>query len=1295
MPYQYKIIVPMLVALMHITALAQVTIDPPTRTFIKEGGGGSILTAGSGNWTATTSASWINITPRTNGVAGESCIYVVSANFSADTRQGSISIGGRTHTVTQTGYDATLTPQSASYSIDGGTGTIAVAVAAGVSWSAATTQSWVTVHTPSGIGNGSVLYSVAPYGGVVTRVASIIVGSKTFQVTQTGTDVNINPVSADKSYSSDIIQVSVTALVGTSWSVTPNNPWITVIDPGNGFGDSVITLAIGTNPSYAPRVGTVTIGSATFTIRQDGVLNPSLDITPYSTTADPNGALGSIAVSATPDSPWNALSQVGWLILTGQPYGYGNGNINYVVSANPTINTRVGSILVNGPPPNFDARDFSRGALHIFSNRVDFARSDITITGGNNYPDFTGTQRATLSGYGIKDTEDWSIAFRFRHNSDGAIHRLLYYTEGGRTLAVWVDANLKLNVRSDADTFTIDTLNFSADTNYFVLCQGTTNKLDVYVSNLGNQPVRMLQISRSNSLLPPNANLMNLQLGGSEIPSSGNYIGNLALLSIHNRQLTAAEVENYNQSTPWVDASSSFAASMSVVRGSTTITPSRALLMRGNLRDQTGNAKARLMNGSSENQRFKTATDRFGTPGSALNVTNGANYRLTLGNNTYRTLSFWVKPTAYANQTLAVMRTTRTLTVSHAYSYRNYSWHSCSSAYLQNQSRQITTTGNPEYFLLKLDAQGFLSLEGQRLTQSPLNSFWDQSGYCAHNFNWTTPVSYANLGNFASASKPAPGLWHHIALTVTSTGVVKLFLNGQEVGNTEIFAASLAGHSMNWFGEEFGEMHGNPAAGTIINTSPMVIDDLATYTQELTPAEIATLYNQQKPIQRVLTVTQGALPVSLSPTQSLVAASGGTANLTLTTGGNVAWSASAASSWLSLSTNSGAGPATLTATATANTTVYSRVATVTAGGRTVNVVQGGLWASVSTNSVTLPPDGGSVFFDVSAEGAAWWQALSLTNWLTVALGGSGTGNGSVMIVADPYSEYSRARVGTVEIAGHVVYISQSGYALTVNPTGAQIGSNAGAGELAIVAPLDAVWEAITTAPWITLIGGNNGIGSGTLRYSVAENASGQTRTGRIIISGVEYTIVQGPNPLDHDEDGMPTAWELFYGFNSTDPGDAAQDADGDGLTNLEEYQIGTNPLLIDSSGDGVDDRTAYALRDIGFNPTNNSSVILQKIQANQAGLGLSGADEVLNNPNAYGLFRTNQIHELAVGGLMLQREEGINTFNLGLGLQTSADMLTWSMLPDHSMSVSVSNGMINTRINTDTNIWFFRVRSEP
>ncbi|MFZ9937805.1 MAG: PA14 domain-containing protein [Luteolibacter sp.] len=65
---------------------------------------------------------------------------------------------------------------------------------------------------------------------------------------------------------------------------------------------------------------------------------------------------------------------------------------------------------------------------------------------------------------------------------------------------------------------------------------------------------------------------------------------------------------------------------------------------------------------------------------------------------------------------------------------------------------------------------------------------------------------------------------------------------------------------------------------------------------------------------------------------------------------------------------------------------------------------------------------------------------------------------------------------------------------------------------------------------------------------------------------------------DLDDDGLPDEWENDHGLNPEDNGrhdpvreGAAGDFDGDGLTNMEEYLLGTDPSKPDTDGDGVSD----------------------------------------------------------------------------------------------------------------------------
>ena len=149
-------------------SLMAVNIDPPSRTFAKEGGSSAVLTSGTGVWVATTSTPWITLN-RATANAGTSCLYTVSANFTAETRQGAILIDGNTHTVTQTGYPASLDPSFINLDKSAANGTLQVSTAAGVSWNAVSNVPWLSFSPASGSGPATISYSIQAYTGVVTR----------------------------------------------------------------------------------------------------------------------------------------------------------------------------------------------------------------------------------------------------------------------------------------------------------------------------------------------------------------------------------------------------------------------------------------------------------------------------------------------------------------------------------------------------------------------------------------------------------------------------------------------------------------------------------------------------------------------------------------------------------------------------------------------------------------------------------------------------------------------------------------------------------------------------------------------------------------------------------------------------------------------------------------------------------------------------------------------------------------------------------------------------------------------
>jgi hypothetical protein len=85
------------------------------------------------------------------------------------------------------------------------------------------------------------------------------------------------------------------------------------------------------------------------------------------------------------------------------------------------------------------------------------------------------------------------------------------------------------------------------------------------------------------------------------------------------------------------------------------------------------------------------------------------------------------------------------------------------------------------------------------------------------------------------------------------------------------------------------------------------------------------------------------------------------------------------------------------------------------------------------------------------------------------------------------------------------------------------------------------------------------------RDAVDSRLINEYRTGAGRLRFDEYdaggfpTISSGAPYTDQDHDGMADVWESMHGLSGTNSADGIQDADGDNMTNVEEFLSGTDP----------------------------------------------------------------------------------------------------------------------------------------
>ncbi|MBR5724097.1 MAG: Ig-like domain-containing protein [Bacteroidales bacterium] len=378
-----------------------------------DGGSGSITFTSNTDWTASSSESWVSLSP-SSGTASDGPITVTvkcNANTTYEDRSATVTLRGegltQSVTVRQPANLGVVLPNK-SYDLTSDARTLDVEVQANVDYTVSVSEGWIKQTGTKGLTSKTLSFSVEENTTYDSRSATITVKPQTpgvqeqvISVKQAQKDALIvKDSSYDMPYGGGEVDVKVEANV--SFEVKSGADWIQYVQT-KALSSSTVVLKVAENTTYSAREGKVEISqkggslSHTVTIKQAGrvaVTGVTLNMT--SMTLSP-GESATLVATVKPDNATD--KSVSWSSDNpGVATVDAGGKVTAVAAGSATITAKAGDKTATCTVTVEDMVAKERAALSAFYN----------ATGGNNWTvkDNWCSDKPLRDWYGI-NTDDY------------------------------------------------------------------------------------------------------------------------------------------------------------------------------------------------------------------------------------------------------------------------------------------------------------------------------------------------------------------------------------------------------------------------------------------------------------------------------------------------------------------------------------------------------------------------------------------------------------------------------------------------------------------------------------------------------------------------------------------------------------------------------------------------------------------------------------------------------------------------------------------------------------------------
>jgi hypothetical protein len=256
--------------------------------------------------------------------------------------------------------------------------------------------------------------------------------------------------------------------------------------------------------------------------------------------------------------------------------------------------------------------------------------------------------------------------------------------------------------------------------------------------------------------------------------------------------------------------------------------------------------------------------------------------------------------------------------------------------------------------------------------------------------------------------------------------------------------------------------------------------------------------------------------LTIAPATRTFQSDGGTGAIAVTASdSSCAWTSASTASWITVTDGAtGTGSGTVNYRVEANAATDARAATVTVGDQTHTVSQQGrppvsCTYAISPTGATFADGGGPGTFSVTAPDGCSWAATSSAPFVTITAG-QGIGNGAVSfnVAENNGADMRTATIGVVDQTYTITQLAEAAVCeYSVSPVDFAPCMPAGTLASTVTAPNSCTWTASVTVPWLTILSGDSGSGTGQITFSFDDNYDAP-RDGQVLVRWPTPTLGQ-------------------------------------------------------------------------------------------------------------------------------------------------------------------------------------------